>query len=320
VPAPPAYAAGVPAAVPDADDLAGLLAQGERAAFHGRPGDALAPLGGAIAAATGQGREPERRVAVWLRAVALGAVGRYADALADLGPLVAEPGAGAPEQLVAALACETFASVHRQIGSHADARVLDERGLVLAEPLGVAATEARLDCLVGLAADAVGLDEVEEAERRLAAATSAVGQGGTAVGWRPRCRVDWVRAEIALLRRDPEAAILAAGAALDTARHASAPRHVAKSLLFLGVAQATAGRAEAVTTLRRAAATAGDLGTVPLSWPAQAVLGALVGPGAEGDAALAAARTEVRALADALPLPVRERWLARPDLVALLAS
>lgn len=299
-------------------DAASLVAAAEKAAFRGRPGDVL-PLVEKVLADSGA--DPaQQRIARWLRGVALGALGRYAEALSGLGPLVAAAASTPQEKLVAGFACATVASLHRQVGSHSDAKILDERGLALVEPLGPAGAEARLDCLIGLAADAVGSDDVDTARARVEEAATVLGEAGAAAGWRPRCRLDWVRAEVALLAGDAEAAIVAAGAAYDTAVHAGAPRHAAKSLLFLGVAQATAGREEASATLLRAADAADELGTIPLAWPARAMLGALLGPGPAGDAALAAARADVQDIAEGLAPGVRERWLARPDLAALLAG
>ncbi len=48
------------------DELTGLLATGERAAFHGRPGDGVAPLQRAVELAHGTGRQAEATAAAWL--------------------------------------------------------------------------------------------------------------------------------------------------------------------------------------------------------------------------------------------------------------
>ena len=98
---------------------------------------------------------------------------------------------------------------------------------------------------------------------------------------------------------------------------------MAKGLLFLGVAQVEAGQlTEAATVLRRAGLLAESLGTLPLQWPARAVLGALLAEDspAESERALAAARRAVTAIADDLPEPLRVAWLGRPDVDALLRS
>ena len=54
-----------------ADNLAGLLADGERAAFHGRPGSGVEPLRSAIALATTDGLTAEAAAAGWLLGVGL---------------------------------------------------------------------------------------------------------------------------------------------------------------------------------------------------------------------------------------------------------
>ncbi|MDQ1703040.1 MAG: hypothetical protein QOF57_2292 [Frankiaceae bacterium] len=302
----------------DGSSLADLLAAGERAAFHGPPAEAVGALEQAIALAGHEGRRAEVTAAAWLLGVALGAHGRYGGALTVLSPLL-EPGeadGAAPEQrLFAAFAAATIASVHRQLGRHAVARDYDERGLALAD-----AGEAGFDCRLGLAADAVGLDEVDVAKAELEAAAELV--EGRDDWWRQRVRLDWVRAEVALLEGDADAAVNAASTAVDRAEGARAPRHVAKGLLFLGVAQVQAGSEEAANTLRRAATLAESLETLPLVWPARAVLGALQleADPAESARSLAAARSAVLGIAADLPPGVRDSWLARPDVAALFEA
>ena len=238
--------------------------------------------------------------------------------LTVLSPLI-EPGeaeGAAPEQqLFAALAAATIASVHRQLGRHAVAREYDARGLALADT-----GEAGFDCRLGLAADAVGLGEAETARAELAAAAAL--DGDREDWWRQRVRLDWVRAEVALLDGDVEAALSAASRAVDRAEGARAPRHVAKGLLFLGVAQVQAGSDEAPTTLRRAATLAESLEALPLVWPARAVLGALLADAdpAEGARCLAAARSAVLGIAADLPPAVRDAWLGRADVAALFEA
>jgi hypothetical protein len=108
---------------------------------------------------------------------------------------------------------------------------------------------------------------------------------------------------------------------VDRAEGALAPRHVAKGLLFLGVAQVQAGDEEAPTTLRRAATLAESLEALPLVWPARAVLGALLGDDdPESARSLAAARSAVLGIAADLPPGVRDSWLARPDVAALFEA
>lgn len=295
-------------------ELAGLLAAGERAAFHGRPAGGVDPLRQAVETAVADGLEAEAAAAGWLLGVCLAASGRYGAALTVLDPLVST--AGTPEiQLLAALSGATVASVHRQLGRHTVAQGYDEMALTGSGGQG----EAGFDAVIGLAADAVGLGDGDTASARLDEATALV--DGHAEWWRQRVRLGWVRAEVALLGSRPDDAAAAATASVDLAEHSGAPRHVAKGLLFLGVAQVEAGRvAEAAATLRRAALLAESLGTLPLQWPVRAVLGALVADSdeAESERCLASARRAVTAIGEDLPDELREEWLARPDVEALL--
>ena len=229
----------------------------------------------------------------------------------------------APEhRLFAALAAATVASVHRQLGRHAVARASDLEALALTDGTGEAAFDAQL----GLASDAVGLDEPDEAGRRLDQARALV-PARADEWWRQRVRLGWVEAEIQLLDGQVDEAVTTVSAAVDRAESARAPRHVAKGLLILGIAQVSGGlggdgQGDAATTLRRASTLAESLGTTPLVWPARALLGALVvdADPAESARSLAAARAAVRAIADDLPPGVRAEWLGRPDVAALLAG
>jgi tetratricopeptide (TPR) repeat protein len=233
------------------DDLAGLLAAGERAAFHGRPGAGVDPLRRAVDVARAGGLTAEAAAAGWLLGVCLSSAGRYGTALEVLDPLVA--GEGTPEsQVLAALASATTASIHRQLGRHAVAQGYDERALAGSQGSG----EAGFDALLGLSADAIGLGDRGTATARLDEASALA--AGRSEWWRQRVRLGWVQAEVALLAGNPADAVQAASAAVDLAEQAGAPRHVAKGLLFLGVAQVEAGRPEdAAGVLRRAGLLAG---------------------------------------------------------------
>jgi tetratricopeptide (TPR) repeat protein len=303
------------------DSLSDLLAEGERSALRGTPSDALPPLRAALAMATQAGKLPEGLAAGWLLGVALGAAGRYGEAMDVLEPLTSAlsgaAGSDASTALFGALAAATSASIHRQLGRHLAARDLDDEGWAAADPLGTVADEARLDCAIGLAADAVGLSDAATATSWAERAAELL-EARSDPGWRLQVRLDWVRSEIALLGGDAQEAVAAAGRALRIAERARAPRHVAKSLLFQGVAQATASADTAVGTLRRAAALAEGLGTLPLVWPARAVLGALLGDAGRED--LATAGRAVQEIADGLPESLRADWLSRDDISALLAA
>ena len=298
------------------DELADLLAAGERAAFHGRPDAGVPGLTRAVEVAGAAGREAEASAATWLLGVCLGAAGRYGPALRALDPLVTVTGT-ATGRVFASLAAATVASVHRQLGRHDVAQGYDEAALAASADTA----EGRFDALLGLAADAVGRGDEATARARLTEATDLVGERTD--WWRQRVRLGWVAAEVALLAGSPADAVTAAADAVQRAERSDAPRHVAKGLLFLGVAQVEAGReAQAVTTLRRAALLAESLGTRPLQWPVRAVLGALLAETAPAESAqcLAVARRAVESIAADLPDDLAAEWLARPDVAALRAT
>jgi hypothetical protein len=318
-------AAAAAASPPSSDELASLLAKGERATFHGPPGMAVTALEQAVDLATANNRTAEATAASWLLGVAQAARGRFGTALTLLGGVMGPLRAAvageetAPElRLFGALAAATVASVHRQLGRHTTAWDFDALGLTAADAIP-GLDEAVFDCRLGLASDAVGLGERDIAATELDVAASLVEAHPD--WWRQRVRLDWVRAEIALLDENPAGAQEAAGEAIDRAELAKAPRHVAKGLLFLGVAQAQSGAPDTLTTLRRAATLAEQLGTTPLIWPARALIGAML---AEEDPAtsarsLRAARSAVLTIAGDLPDDVRDEWLVRPDIEALLS-
>jgi hypothetical protein len=231
------------------------------AAFGARPGAAVRVRPGMTAA--------DR----WLVAVALGGQGRYAAAAAVLDDLLIGPGV---PPAVAAHAAVTLAAHRRQLGGHVAARRLDAMGLRLAtaappEPPdadGTDALAARVDALVGLAADAVGTGAAGHAQRLLDAAAEAV-RGHP--GWRPAVRLGWVRAELALLRGDAAAAVAPAGAALELAAAGGSARHVLKSRIVHAVARAVAGGdpGEVLAELDDAADAADRVGLLSLVWPAR---------------------------------------------------
>src|SRR4051812_48761275 len=114
---------GAPVTAPA--DLAGLLASGEHAAFHGKPHAAVSVLEQAVVLAQSQGRPAEMSAAAWLLGVALAAAGRYGGALTVLSPLVdsgRQPSAPPEARLFGGLAGGTSASAPRQLGRPAGPR------------------------------------------------------------------------------------------------------------------------------------------------------------------------------------------------------
>lgn len=213
----------------------------------------------------------------WLAAVALGGQGRYGAAATLLSGLLADPRVPAG---TAAHAAVTLASHRRQLGGHAIARGTDALGLALAtaalrgpgsspEPdaLGTDPLAARIDALVGLAADAVGTAAPDVAQRLLdRAAPEAAGHGS----WRLAVRIGWVRAELALVRGRPGDAVSPAETALERSRAAGAVRHRVKSAIVHTVACAAAGTItadDALTRLDAATADCVQFGLLPLLWP-----------------------------------------------------
>ncbi|MCX6460423.1 MAG: hypothetical protein NTZ03_08940 [Actinobacteria bacterium] len=267
------------------------LAQLRREVFHGSPRIAVAMSEGVDWGDEGW----------WLRGVALGAHGRYGCALTVL----AQIHSGSPWL---SQSLSTSASLHRQLSRHAQARVLDLEALDAA--VGVV---DQGDAELGLAADAVGLGDQVEARSRWAKAVSS-----TEGDWRRSVRCSWVETEIALMNSDGLVARAAASAALTLSADRRAPRHVAKSMLFAGVA---ALQVQDVTSaarlLRSALAQAADSGAWPLVWPAATVL-ARIAP--DSVVLRARAASVVTTIASGLPSEWRADWLASLAPVTSVAS
>ena len=199
--------------------------------------------------AAAPGREPlaaehdlpaEAAAAGWLLGVCLAAAGRYGGALDVLDAAVRRRRrrAGRDAGCSAALGEATLASVHRQLGRHAEARATTSgRSRRSARPRE---RPASTRCW-GWPPTPSGSVTRTTARGRLGEAAALA--DGRADWWRQRVRLGWVRAEVALLRGPAAAAAVAARGAVDLAEQSGAPRHVAKGLLFQGVAQVEAGRA-----------------------------------------------------------------------------
>jgi hypothetical protein len=261
----------------------------------------------------------------WYVAVALGGQGRYAAAAAVLEPLLVGPGVPVA---VAAHAAITLAAHRRQLGGHAAARRYDALGLRLASSVacdpaadlyGSGLLAARVDALVGLAADAVGTGAPACAQRLLDTAESLLRAGGVGGGeWRPVVRLGWVRAELALVRGDAAGAVEPARRALECARSAGSVRHVLKSRIVFTVAAAVAGAepAAAVVELDAAAAEAERAGLLPLVWPARLAAADLLecGAGTPSNANDATRTISGESVNDQVDGPARRRHAALATL------
>ena len=230
----------------------------------------------------------------WAHAVDLGARGRAAAARAVLDEVIGDPGADAA---VCSLAFATRASLTRQAGRHAVARADDGRAARIAfageQAASVWTRAARVDALVGLAADSLGIGYFGASSRLLERAGVEIGAGGDVtvdagaevgggevdwgeVGWvcdgRPRLRIAWVRAELALYSGDPRAAEFAARA-VELAADAPSLRHRVKTDLIAAASHAAAGEsAVAADSAERIAATCRGEGLLPLEWAAQTMV------------------------------------------------
>jgi hypothetical protein len=241
------------------------------AAFGGGPD----LTSGLIDLATGAtGHSPMRR---WLAAVVLGGQGRYAAAAGWLKPLLC-----GHDPVVASLAGSTLASHLRQLGGHAQARRYDAEALrkltvATRSPVdgryGIGGTGARVDALLGLAADAIGLGRTAEAAALHGAAIRAA-RGAPA--WRITVRVHWVAAELALSTDRPDVALRHAEHARGAAAAVGAVRHTVKSIMLAGAAAAAGGtpdgRRHAAGLLTEALDVSLTRGMAPLAWPSALLL------------------------------------------------
>ncbi|USX50750.1 hypothetical protein [Lentzea sp. HUAS12] len=229
-----------------------------RAAFGDQPGGDVWP---ALSAAS-----PRTR---WLAAVVLGGQGHYAAAATALDALRHDL-----DPVIASLALSTRASHHRQLGAHHLARPLDGAALVelretgTQDQDGIDAAGARADALLGLAADSLGAQRLDEARRLLARVETQ--------SWRSEVRKGWVTAEIALASGLAREAVAPAEAAYEVATSRKALRHELKSALVLGTSLVVWGTPDGLNRglelveceLNHSA----QNGLQPLIWPSALVL------------------------------------------------
>ncbi len=250
----------------------------------------------------------------WLRAVALGGVGHYAAAHAELHRVHRRT----TDPVLRSLAHSTAGSLLRQLGWHARAAVADGRAAALVLPTAATAAprpaapaseaariEAVCDALTGLAADALGTARPALAARLLGRCRHLLESPAIAAegAWRQRIRLHWVSAETALaapgaglitppgqdgtipLLSDP--AVAHAEAAWALAERTPSVRHRVKSQLLVAAASAAAGDFDRARALaEKTASDCRDFELLPLRW-ACAMLRSGVDP-AGGHAAEAA--------------------------------
>jgi hypothetical protein len=218
---------------------------------------------------------------LWLRAVGAGGQGRYATARADLAELTRVEPAGRR----CSLALSTQASFLRQLGWHWRAHDLDGRAWAASD----GDSEAAVDALSGLAADALGVGRLSVSAALLTRAEQVALDG---VPDRQAVRLAWVHAELAMAGGDGPAAVRHARRAVELAgqAHPGLRRHQVKSAVVLAAALCCAGdfdgsRAAAGDALAQAEAH----GLEPLRW-ALACLLSDIGSPAHSPAAITAVR------------------------------
>ena len=254
----------------------------------------------------------------WREAVVRGAQGRYDESWS----LLEERG------LEDCAALSLHASHLRQLGEYAEACAQDERAVLCAVD-----AEQRADALIGLAADMLGLGDLDTCRELLHRARSEADSH-----WRTRTRLAWVNAELSLAQGVPAKARSHADDAVASCRGKSA-RHLAKSqivrgavLFAMGAEHATGvsvGSAEpprlatGVADLAAGSDAALEGALATLLWPAALIaLDAVPAAGAASERALARIADRgpaaVAFIAHHLPGPLASRWQARPDVARLV--
>jgi hypothetical protein len=289
------------------------LGEGERAAFHGRPADGIAPLAALLAQPTAVDRDQALR-ARWLLGVCQGAAGLFGSASATLQPLLTLPAAPSPSDVhYAGEGACVLASIHRQVGRFDEATAFDQWADHIAGSDPVLAFTAA----VGLAADAVGAHDRQTAMSHITRASQMC--ESTPHWWRERIRLGWVQAEVDLCWDRPADAVAAVSRSVAESEQVGAPRHLAKSLSFLAVAQHAVGDPSAPATLGRAALLAESLGTWPLVWATRGLLAVwLQANPVEAERNRQSAQHAISIIAGDLPQALRTQWLARADVAPML--
>lgn len=236
----------------------------------------------------------------WSDAVEWGGVGHTARAFALLDD-VDRIARAADDGVLASLSGSTRASLLRQAGRHRLAATIDGRALLSVggprrddDPYTRAAV---LDAVVGLAADHLGQLHLTAARGLLQRARRCASADDPEwlAGRRPRLRIEWVSAELAMYSGDPTGACTHADAALLLAAAPDTPhRHRVKTSLIAAAAMATAGRsAEASDQAAQVGARAAEHGLLPLEWASSALRTGLNPSDTAGAADLARLRADL---------------------------
>ncbi|HEX5144795.1 MAG TPA: hypothetical protein VFW21_13085 [Mycobacterium sp.] len=204
---------------------------------------------------------PQQR---WLRAVAAGGQGRYGDAAADLAVL--RRTASGP---LLSLTYSTQGSLIRQLGGHGLARGWEGRALALAG----SDVQARVDALVGLAADALGTGRFALSSALLVRAGQVLDAAEDAPP-RLAVRMAWVGAELAMATGDGANALKHARRGVElSGADTLGIRHVIKSNVVLAAALCCAGQVSDARTQADAMLEATQRhGLVPLQWALASLL------------------------------------------------
>ena len=215
----------------------------------------------------------------WLRAVAAGGQGHYAVAHSELAD-VCRADAGP----LASLAHSTRGSLLRQLGWHDVARGWDGRALLLAGD----DVEARVDALVGLAADALGTGRFAASAALLDTARGAL---TAACDPPPRLaiRLQWVAAELAMATGYGAVALRHAEQGVAVAAAPAIPeRHRVKSEVVLAAAHCCAGQLDTARVRAESALDrTGTHGLIPLRWALASLLASIGSTAFSGEQILA---------------------------------
>ncbi len=235
----------------------------------------------------------------WLRAVAAAGQGYYGCAHSELAAVRREL-RNVPGAPLLSLAHSTQGSLLRQLGRHALARGWDGRAALLASTDTEGDVEARVDALIGLAADALGVGRFAASATLLDHARTALA-GAIDPPARLAIRVQWVSAELAMATGDGVTAVRHAEKSVELAERTEASiRHRVKSNVVLAAALCCSSRLEEARTVADIALEAtGKWGLIPLRWALASLLDG-IGSGTRPG-------PEVRAIRDEAALVVRER-------------